>query len=185
MYSFFHWLFLSWYCYQKIHTSGTLLCLLQLTHWGRVTYICISKIITIGSDNGLSPSHYQNQCCNIVNWGPRNKLQLNFNRNSYKSIQENPFENVVWKMSAILPQPQCVNSSPPGQNGRHSGDDIFRCIFLNENVCIFIKISLKFVSKGSIDNNPALVQIMVWHRIGDKLLSEPMLTRFTEAYMWL
>ena len=36
-------------------------------------------------------------------------------------------------------------------------DDIFKCIFLNENRCILIKISLKFVPKGPIDNNPALV----------------------------
>ena len=26
-----------------------------LTHWGRVTYICVSKLTIIGSDNGLSP----------------------------------------------------------------------------------------------------------------------------------
>ena len=29
--------------------------LFQLTHWGRVTHKCVSKLITIGSDNGLSP----------------------------------------------------------------------------------------------------------------------------------
>ena len=29
--------------------------------------------------------------------------------------------------------------------GRHFSDDIFKCIFLNENVWISIKISLKFV----------------------------------------
>ena len=50
-----------------------------------------------------------------------------------------------------------VNSSPPGQNGRHFADDIFKCIFVNEEFCIFIKISLKFIPKGPIDNNPALV----------------------------
>ena len=27
-------------------------------------------------------------------------------------------------------------------------DDIFKCIFLNENVCILIKISLTFVPNG-------------------------------------
>ena len=32
------------------------------------------------------------------------------------------------------------------------------------------------------DNNPALVQIMAWCWIGDKPLSEPMLTRYTDAY---
>ena len=77
----------------------------------------------------------------------------------------------------------CSNSSPPGQNGRLFADDIFRCIFVNENFCILINISLKFVPKGPIDNNPALVQIMAWRRIGDKPLSEPVLTRFTDTYM--
>ena len=37
-------------------------------------------------------------------------------------------------------------------------DDIFKCIFLNENVWIPIKISLKFVPKGPISNIPAMVQ---------------------------
>ena len=50
-----------------------------------------------------------------------------------------------------------LNSSPAGQNGRHFADNIFRCIFLNEKFCILIKISLKFVPKGPIDNNQALV----------------------------
>ena len=31
-------------------------------------------------------------------------------------------------------------------------DDIFKCIFMNENVRILIQISLKFVPKGPIDN---------------------------------
>ena len=54
---------------------------------------------------------------------------------------------------------------------------------MDEKICISIKISRKFVPKGQIDNNPALIKIMAWHRIGDKPLSEPMLTRFTDAYM--
>ena len=76
------------------------------------------------------------------------------------------------------------SSCPPGQNGHHFADDIFRCIFVNEKFCIFIKISLKFVPKGPIDNNPALVQIMAWHQIGNKPLSEPLLTRFTDTYIY-
>ena len=31
----------------------------ELTHWGRVTHICVSKLTTIGSDNGLSPGRRQ------------------------------------------------------------------------------------------------------------------------------
>ena len=61
-----------------------------------------------------------------------------------------------------------------------SADDIFKCIFLNENDRITIRISLKFVSISQIDNTPASVQVMARRGTGDKPLSEPMLTRFTE-----
>ena len=32
---------------------------MQLTHWGRVTHICVSNVIITGSDNGLSPGRRQ------------------------------------------------------------------------------------------------------------------------------
>ena len=69
------------------------------------------------------------------------------------------------------------NTLRPRQNGRYFPDDIFKCIFFNENVWITIQISLKFVPKGPINNIPALVWIMAWHRPGDKPLSEPMMAR--------
>ena len=40
-----------------------------------------------------------------------NKLQWNVNRNSYIFIQENPFENVIWKIAVILSWSQCVKSA--------------------------------------------------------------------------
>ena len=49
------------------------------------------------------------------------------------------------------------NTLRPRQNERHFADDIFKCIFLIENVWIPIKILLKFVPMGPIDNIPALV----------------------------
>ena len=61
------------------------------------------------------------------------------------------------------------------QNGCRFADDSFKCIFLNENVWIAIKISLNFIPKGPINSISALVQIMVWRRPGDKPLSEPMM----------
>ena len=70
------------------------------------------------------------------------------------------------------------NTLRPRQNGRHFPDDIFKRIFLNENVWISLKISLKFVPKGPINNIPALVQIMAWRRPGDKPLSEAKLVSF-------
>ena len=50
------------------------------------------------------------------------------------------------------------NTLWPRQNGHRFADDTFKCIFLNENVRISIKISLKFVTKGPIYNNQELVQ---------------------------
>ena len=52
---------------------------------------------------------------------------------------------------------------------------LFKRIFGNKNVRIFIEISLKFVPKGPINNISTLVQIMAWCRPGDKPLSEPMM----------
>ena len=51
------------------------------------------------------------------------------------------------------------------QNGCHFPDKIFKCIFLNENVLISIKNSLKFIPKGPIDNIPSLSQIMAYSRV--------------------
>ena len=71
-----------------------------------------------------------------------------------------------------------VNTLRQRQNGDHFADDTIKRIFLNKTVRILIKISLKFVPKDPINNNPALVQIMAWHRPGDKPLSESMMVRF-------
>ena len=68
-----------------------------------------------------------------------------------------------------------INTLRPRQNGRHFADDTFNRIFVNENVRISIKFSLKFVPTGPINNIPALVQIMAWRRPGGKPLSEPVM----------
>ena len=58
----------------------------------------------------------------------------------------------MWYESIVF-----LNSSPPGQDGRYFAHDIFRRVFVNEEFCILIKISLKLVPKGRIAYNPALV----------------------------
>ena len=50
-------------------------------------------------------------------------------------------------------------------------EDIFKCIFLNENDRIQIQISLKLVPKNPVDNKPVLVQVMAWRQIGEWWLS--------------
>ena len=71
--------------------------------------------------------------------------------------------------------PAGLNTLKLRQNGRHFADDIFNSIFLNENNCTFIEISLQYDPRGPIINMPTLVQIMAWRRPGDKPLSEPMM----------
>ena len=76
-----------------------------LTHWRRVTHYTSVKSGIIGTDNHL------NQCCLIVNFTLRNKLEWNFNQNSSIFIQENTFENVVCEMAAILSRGRLVNET--------------------------------------------------------------------------
>ena len=86
-----------------------------------------------------------------------------------------PPHKVLVNKKSISMSPHWFNTLRPRQNGRHFADDIFKCIFLNENVWIPIKISLKFIPTDPINNIPALVPIMAWRRPGDKPLSEPMM----------
>ena len=47
--------------------------------------------------------------------------------------------------------------------------------FMKTVIFFFIKIALKYVPNGPINNDPVLVQIMAWHKTGNKPLSEPMM----------
>ena len=70
-----------------------------------------------------------------------------------------PSYNYIWLVSQV--------SGMHVQKWHH-----FKCILLNENVWIWIKISLKFVPGGPNNNFQAFVQIMAWRRSGDKPSSE-------------
>ena len=53
--------------------------------------------------------------------------------------------------------------------------------FTNDSFRILIRISLKFVPKGPVDNESVLAQVMAWGQTGDRVFSEPMVTRFTDV----
>ena len=70
--------------------------------------------------------------------------------------------------------PKISNTLRPRQDGRHY--NIFKCIFLNENVWISIKIKLKYVLK--IHWSLFLrVKLTTFQLVGGKPLSEPMMVR--------
>ena len=63
----------------------------------------------------------------LANWTLGKKLKWNFDRNWNIFIQENAFENVVWKMAAILSRSQCVKLPKPWKSKltqNHYGDVI-------------------------------------------------------------
>ena len=88
-----------------------------------------------------------------------------------------PAQPVLFRIAVPTTPAQTVSWSIPIIT-----DDIFKSIF-NESVWISITISLKFIPKGPIDYKSALVQVMAWHRTGEKPLPESMLTQFTDAYI--
>ena len=140
-----------------------------LTHLPLVPHICVGELGQHRFRQWLVacsvPSHYLNQCYCIVDWTIMNKLQWNSNQNKIKFIQKMCLKLLYAKWWPFCP-----------------GGDKLNTFFLNENVRISIEISLKFVPRGLINNIPALVQIMAWHRPGNKPLSGPMM-KFTDAYM--
>ena len=88
-----------------------------------------------------------------------------------KLSPSNGWLTMVWLLGWL----GLLNTLRPRQNGRHYPEDIFKWIFMSENIWISIKISLKFVARGPVKNIPTLVQIMAWHWPGDKPLSESMM----------
>ena len=92
-------------CYSCQHVQSNLVITWHTAWWTEYAYMH-RKLNII--DNGLVSRHYLNQYCEIVNSNLRNKFQWKLKWNSYIFIQENAFENVVWKVAAILSRPQCV-----------------------------------------------------------------------------
>ena len=90
-----------------------------LTHWGRVTHICVGNLTIIGSDIGLSPGRHQaiiRTNAEILSIGP---LETNFSKiliEIHISIQENANENVICQIVAILSRPQCVKYNHDGSS---------------------------------------------------------------------
>ena len=95
-------------------------------------------------------------------WSPVRRQAIIGTNYDFSSITR-PMRHRGTNLREILTEWQFwFNTLGPRQNGRHLVDDRFKCIFLNENVWIWVKISLTFVPKMTINNIPALVKIMAW-----------------------
>ena len=160
-----------------------------LTHWGRVTHICIGKQTIIGSDDGLSPGRRQ-----AIIWtndgilliGP---LETNFSEISIKILTFS-FTKMRLKVSAkwrpfclglknLRPRPQKLEHDSPSlwcvsiqrtwchcQNWVTPGSgDIHICIFLNFDCAPAQKSDLKSKVVQTYVNNPSLQRPLPVHAV--------------------
>ena len=79
----------------------------DLTHWGRVTHICVGNLTIIGPDNGLLPGRRQAIICTnagILSIGP---LGTNFSEIQI-GIQTVSYKKMHLKMSSVKWRPFCL-----------------------------------------------------------------------------
>ena len=80
---------------------------LELTHWGRVTHICVIKLNIIGSDNGLSPG--RRQAIIGTNAGILLIRPLGTNFNDILIEIHRKFKKMHLKMSSAKWRPCCLD----------------------------------------------------------------------------
>ena len=111
-------IFMSWRHHVMIsllHDSSdqTLDWSVELTHWGRMTHICVSNLTNIGSDNGLSPDRRQAIIWTIARILLIGPFRTNFSEILIKilafSFKKMHLKVSISEMVAILSRPQCVN----------------------------------------------------------------------------
>ena len=80
---------------------------IPFTHWGRVTHICVGKLITIGSYNGQSPDRRQAIFWTNVGLLSIGTLRTYFSENSIK-MQQYSLKKMHVKMSSAKWRPSCL-----------------------------------------------------------------------------
>ena len=89
----------------SIHTVATTKAYVKLTHWGRVTHLCVSKLTIIGSDNGLSPGRRQAIIWTNAGILLIRLLGINFNVMLIEILTFSFMKSVVCEMASILSRP--------------------------------------------------------------------------------
>ena len=121
----------------------------HLTHWGRVTHICVGKLTIIGSDNGLSPGRRQ-----AIIWTNAGMLlirPLGTNFNEILIEIHIYFKKIHLKMLSGKWRPFCLCLNVL----RHWGWDTVYVSIIESNHCWFIDNGLL----------PVLCQTIIWIKV--------------------
>ena len=125
-------------------SSGICICWAHLlTHWGRVTHICVGKQTIMGSDNGLSPGRRQAIIWTNAGILLTEPLRTNFSDTLIK-IQTFSFKKMYLKISPGKWRPYCLglNVLKPNQTRRV---EIYNG---NENeACVMQLLNLQFIKR--------------------------------------
>ena len=129
-----------------------------LTHWGRVTHICIGNLAIIVSDNGLSPGRYQ-----AIIWNNTGILLIGIVGTNFSEIligiHTFSFKKMHLDMSSAKRRPFCL-----GLNVLSETSDIFS---------IQVSIILECRPEDVIDGKSTLVQAMAWsHQVTSHYLNQ-------------
>ena len=109
-------MFTFWICYTRLVTLRTKHRMYKaqstsrgkcLTHWGRMTHICVNKLTIIGSDNDLSPGWRQANIWTNAGILLIEPLETNFSEILIE-IQAFSFNKMHLKMSSGKWRPSCI-----------------------------------------------------------------------------
>ena len=146
-----HWLGINLesalYSYTHIYSGAS------LTHWGRVTHICVGTNTNISSDNGLSPGRRQ-----AIIWTNAGILSIQTLGTNFSAIlsEIHAFENVVCEIASTLSRPQCVKTagleipSSPVANAMINGQGLQLISFIIAQLVSFFLLDIYaiFCQKG-------------------------------------
>ena len=155
--------------------------LAKLTHWGRVTHICVGKLTIIGSDNGLSPD--RRQAIIITNVGILliGTLGTNFSE-ILSEIHTFSFKEMHLKISSGRWQPFCLGLNVltcDGASDDHNDSQVQDCSISIANAleipqlmhCYAIK---KMVWCGAKPSTSEMLSGIEWPSQGPPLSKNPL-----------
>ena len=133
----------------------------DLTHWGRLTNICVDNLTIIGSDNSLLPGRRQTIIWTNAGLFLIGPLETNFSEILIE-IFAFPLQEMYMKTSSTTTKwwPFCLGLNVITYWSLNRMADIlqttfriFNCIFLKGKFCDLIKISLNLWSRSQLSTS--------------------------------
>ena len=114
-----------------------------LTHWGRVTHICVSKLTIIGPNNGFSPGRRQAIIWTNAAILSNRPFGTNFSEISIE-LHILSFKKIHLKMSSGIWRPFCLGLNVLTHLGRDKMSNILQTVFSNYFSIKTVVFRLKF-----------------------------------------